>query len=240
MSKHSFTHQTLECIDLLVQYGYDFEVALKADVQLRHYLNNALGNIIVKQSNYKILSHLIELGADPTSGDSGIPHLVEALDRHDCKNRRSNFYGRRGRGRGRINCTVNKHYNPHDYTCKVAEVARILIAANCGGINVPDGCRRPSALRLAIAKFHSLVVVLLKAGATVNESIEQIQPTRYCYLNYDDDTKNNVQLAEEYLKRKLLEQFLTFKNGIKMSLKFQCRLYIRNLIGICSYRKLKK
>ena len=48
------------------------------------------------------------------------------------------------------------------------------------------------------------------------------QIINYYELKHDDLTKTDTQLAEEYLKGQLLEQFLSFANNdseIKMSLK---------------------
>ena len=66
-STHILTHQAIECIDLLGQYGYTFRVGLKTDAQLSYYLNNVFYHTIVKHPNPKSLSHLIESGANPPS-----------------------------------------------------------------------------------------------------------------------------------------------------------------------------
>ena len=106
--ENSFTHQTLECIDLLVQYGYDFKVGLESDSQLSRYYDDAFSSITAKKPNSKVLSHFIELGAEPNLANTGSPHLVTALGRHVCKSRQTTYIGTyrrgggRGRGRGRV------------------------------------------------------------------------------------------------------------------------------------------
>ena len=224
-SPHVLTPQTFECMDLLGQYGYTFRVGLKADAQLSRYLGNAFYHIIVRHPNPKGLSQLMEFGANPIVGPGEIPYLLTALGHDYCKGSKQQHTSYRWCSRG----------FPDDCTCKVKDVANILIVANCD-VKLWSNCSKfkTSALSLAILRFPSLIFPLLKAGMKINPN--------YGYpLNDHFNGINDIELAEQRLSGKFLGQFLSFVNredGIKMSLKFQCRLFIRNYLGMCTYRKL--
>ena len=239
-SSHVLTPQTFECIDLPGQYGYTFRVGLKADTQLCRYLNNAFYHTIVQHPNPKGLSQLLELGANPTVGPGETPYLLTALGSHCCKAIKQQYTGYSMRfgffhGRRRGGLVRSSQRIPYDCTCKVKDVANILIVANCD-VKLWSDCSKfkTSALSLAILRFPSLIFPLLKAGMKIKES-------SHCENPVDFSCKNDIQLAEERLSGKFLCQFLSFvhnEDGIKMSLKFQCRIFIRNYLGICTYRKL--
>ena len=237
---HILTYRTIECIDLLGQYGYTFRVGLKADIQLSRYLNKAFYHTIVRHPHPKGLSQLMELGANPTAGPGQTPYLLTALESHYCANRQQYIRTRFGffNARGRSGLIRSAQRIP-DCTCKVKDVANILIVANCD-LKFRNNCSQyqASALSLAILRYPSLIFPLLKAGVKVDDTRDE-PLHRFLYDGFS--SKNDLELAEERLSGKFLSQFLSFVNnedGIKMSLKFQCRIFIRNYLGICTYKKL--
>ena len=227
------THQLMESIDLLSQYGYTFNVALKSDHKLPMYLHNTLNRIIVCNQNPESLLKLLELGVDPNVTPQHITYLERLLSSyHDCKLNKK-YPDRRIRS-----CRMSRQI-PQDCVCRVKDVANILITANCN--LQPRGDGKSQILCLAILRYQSLIFPLLKAG------VQAYSEKRYFLTSSNVhgriEGKNEIDLAEEHLSGELLDQFLAFvknEDGIKTSLKFQCRIFIRNHLGLCTYPKLMK
>ena len=174
----------------------------------------------------------------PTVGPEETPYLLTMLKSHYCKaskheGHKVGFFYQRGRGRP----IRSAQRILVDCTCKVKDVANILIAGNCD-----LKLRIISTLSLAILRYPSLIFPLLKAGVKLIETTDESSRYRYPTYIYDDFSyKNDIELAQKRPSGKFLCQFLSFVNnedGIKMSLKFQSRIFIRNYLGICTYRKL--